>query len=324
MNDIIDIEKTFFALPDMVVITDIYYYIINYNRPGIWGGLKKGKNIKKFVQVGSDKREFTENGKSYYLTISPVTSGESQTGYIFYFTDITEKKRQLDDIRKKSDELAAANQKITESNRELSEFAERIREIADENEKIQIAKHIHDDAGHTLTILHSISQTCLTLLKKGGADAEYREYVGKGTQLCKESIGRHMHFDGYGAEIGLNETLSRFSASALFPVELKIIGEERGQSEKTSGNVLKICKEAYHNTLSHTLADHLNIGLEYKNDETILTIGDNGLCGDMFEKGFGLTKMEETAAEMGASIVFRHEAGRSFEITVRWRGRGEF
>ena len=39
------LEQAFRLLPDTVIITDIYWYILDFNRPGPFEGLKKGKNL---------------------------------------------------------------------------------------------------------------------------------------------------------------------------------------------------------------------------------------------------------------------------------------
>jgi signal transduction histidine kinase len=226
----------------------------------------------------------------------------------------------LNEITKKNEELTEANKKITDTNRELSEFAEHIEKIADENEKIQIAEHIHDDVGHTMTVLHTVSQMGRMMIKKGNV-SQFRSLVGEGLRLCEKGAGKREINEERGAGASLNVTLKRFASRALFPVKLRISGDEWERTEGISGGVLKICKEAYHNTLSHTMADAIMIGLEYAGGEMTLHISDNGRCGEVFRKGFGLTKMEETAAEMNAEIHLKHEPGKCFEITLRLRER---
>ena len=319
MGEMIDLRWAFLMIPDLIIITDLYYYIIDFNRVGVWDNLKKGKSIRKYLEFDNTKDEFEIDGKIYGLKITPVINGGQPTGYIFYFTNITGKRRILEEIKTKGEELESANKTIAQANAELSEYAKRAEEIADDTERVQVARHIHDNVGHTMTVLHTISQMCRILLKKSGVDAEYLSLRDEGVKLCDQGITEQRHYSVKRAYSSLGEAISDFSKTALFPVRLQISGTEPEAGQEVIEVILKICKEAYHNTLSHTMADHLSIDLAYEDGVIKLRIKDNGKCTGTFSKGYGLTRMEDAAHGSGADISFAHRPGQGFEINFDWR-----
>ena len=81
----------------------------------------------------------------------------------------------------------------------------------------------------------------------------------------------------------------------------------------------RVCREAYHNTLSHSLADRLTIEVYMAPEVLRLHITDNGCFRGTLEKGFGLTTMEENVRASGGTIAFEAEEGRGFGISAEWR-----
>ena len=83
--------------------------------------------------------------------------------------------------------------------------------------------------------------------------------------------------------------------------------------------VSRILKEAYHNTMEHSLGDAREVKLEGCEGSFTLTIRDNGSFRGPVEKGFGLMAMEEYVNASGGEIRFLTEEGKGFGIVVTWR-----
>ena len=84
--------------------------------------------------------------------------------------------------------------------------------------------------------------------------------------------------------------------------------------------VSRILKEAYHNTMEHSLGDAMDVRLVGSEDCFTLTIRDNGSFRGPLEKGFGLMAMEEYVRASGGEIRFLTEEGKGFGMVVTWRG----
>ena len=81
----------------------------------------------------------------------------------------------------------------------------------------------------------------------------------------------------------------------------------------------RILKEAYHNTLDHSFADTMQVSVDLTESSAKISISDNGKFHGEFEKGFGLSVIEESVIASGGEITFVAESGRGFGIITEWR-----
>ena len=308
-------EQAFRLLPDTVIITDLYWYILDYNRPGPFEGLKKGRNLSRYMP---DCREmpcgrYACHGRVYQRSTSRIYTDGIQGGYVVCLVDITEKEQLVEVRRQKSAELEAMTREQTQANAELEEYARQARTLTDYDEQLRIARAIHDGAGHAMTALNTISRMCLQL-KDTDAD-KYAGLLDEGIAICQraEHEGIERHFGS------LREMLEMFQKTSPFPVCLSMTGEEPPFVAGLLDVIQGVCREAYHNTLSHSLADHLNMEVTMTEQTLTLRITDNGRFHGALEKGFGLRTMEENVRASGGQVHFEAEEGKGFGVVAEWR-----
>lgn len=58
-----NLKATFAAIPDLVIITDMYQYIIDYNHLGLFENMKKGRKISEYMKI-----DFNESSQEYKKT----------------------------------------------------------------------------------------------------------------------------------------------------------------------------------------------------------------------------------------------------------------
>ena len=311
--------QMFSALPDTVIFTDAYWYVLDYNRRGPFEKIKKGKKFTHFMPdcVTLENGEWRSGNRSYMRTITPLYEKKQCAGYTIYLVDITEKAWLLEQSRKKSRELSQLTQILKKRNEELEQITRQAEALSDYSEQMYIARVIHDGAGHTITAVHAISQMCLDCRETD--PGQYKELLEAGIKLCHYTNpeDRELQSDSLA---GLLEQLQRNSP---FPVRLQIRGEEPDFASGLYRTIYRICREAYHNTLSHSLADTLWITLNMDSRSLDLEISDNGSFRGELRKGFGLTNMEKAVLSSGGIISFLAEQGRGFGIKVSWRLQNE-
>lgn len=312
-------EQAFRLLPDTVIITDLYWYILDYNRPGPFEGLKKGRSLSRYMPDCRDMPAgvYPCSGRVFQRSVSKVYTEGVHGGYVVYLVDITEKERLVEERRCRSAELEALTRKQAQANAKLEEYARQVETLTDYEEQLRIARTIHDGAGHAITALNTISRMCLQLRH---SDAErYRRLINEGIAICRRAEkGRiERRFDS------LTEMLEAFRDSCPFPVDLSITGEQPPFAAGLCDVILGVCKEAYHNTLSHSLADRLKIEVHMTDEKLTLRITDNGRFHGVLEKGFGLKTMEENVRASGGRIYFETEEGKGFGIAAEWRAHHE-
>lgn len=308
-------EQAFRTLPDTVIITDAYWYIIDFNRESPFGHLKKGRNLTNYMPDCQEqpRDRYYCGGKVFKRAVSPVSEGGVVAGYVVYLVDITEKERLTELRRRKSEELTKLVRKQAQANAELEEYVRQAEALNDVGEQVRIARAIHDNDGHAITALNTISRMCMML--RGSDPGEFRRLIAEGTAICRRTAEER---DQAGGRT-LRELLEEFRRGQPFPVDLSVTGEEPAFAAPLHEVILRMCKEAYHNTLSHSLADRLAIEARMAPDSLTMRIRDNGSFHGTLEKGYGLTAMEENVTATGGTLVFETEEGKGFGITAEWR-----
>lgn len=311
-----NLDILFRQMPDTAVITDAYGYVLDFNRNDKVTGLKKGLRLAKLIpDMFTQKESNVEIGDYIYSrVVSSVSSGKQTIGYTVIFTDITEEvilERQNED---RGRELRALTKAKSDANRKLAEYALEVKNLSDYAEQLRIARSIHDDSGHAVTEIHTICQMCLQLMDK---DIQtYRELIEEGIHICrKASAGGEM--ENYSS---LKELAETFFRRGSIENHVTCEGEEPAFMKEKYEAVSRLLKEAYHNTMEHSLGDAMDISLTGSEGSFTLTIRDNGSFRGPLEKGFGLMAMEEYVRASDGEIRFLTEEGKGFGIVVIWRG----
>ena len=134
----------------------------------------------------------------------------------------------------------------------------------------------------------------------------------------------------------------RSNASADSPLELALndVGEQlsedygagfkstvRGSVQAMDGliqdDVYQISREALTNAFRHAEASFINLDIEYRSDEVIVRVSDDGkgldasmLSGDYPKGHWGLPGMHERAQRLGASLNIMSEPGQGTSVTL--------
>ena len=312
-------EKTFRLLPDTVIITDVYWYILDYNRTEPFEKIRKGASLKRYMADCRDipAGRYEYGGKVYQRSTTPVYENGMHVGYVVYLADVTEKEKLVEQSLRKSAELEEMTREQAKANAELEEYVHQAEALCEYEEQVRIARSIHDDAGHVLTLLNTISQMCLQLRETD--PAKYQSLLKEGLDICKDAEEKKQ-WDAHTCA-SLRELLETIRDTSAFPIDLIIVGEEPEIAASLYSVIEKVCREAYHNTLSHSMADRMLIEAHMDPDLLTLRISDNGSFHGTFEKGFGLSTMEENVKRSGGTLSFDVKEGKGFGITAEWRAR---
>jgi len=313
-----NVRKLFDAIPDTVIITDTYGYVLDFNRSFPLDGLKKGRKLTLFIPdcFGGGEGEFLSGDRVFRRYTAKINNGRNDTGYTVRLSDATEEARLTSQRRKRSAELAELAAELSESNAKLSEFVMRVKELSDYSEQLRLAKVIHDDYGHAITELHTICLMCMNL--KDTDPERCARLLEEAKSICRraEKERDKRKFDS------LSGMLSDFAQKSAFPVETEIVGEEPPFIKDKYETIASVCGEAYHNTLSHSMADKFIIKALMDENTVKLILTDNGKFHGAFEKGFGLKTMEENVRASGGTVRFETENGKGFCTAVEWRNNG--
>ncbi len=307
-------EQALRLLPDTVIITDVYWYILNFNQAAPFEGLRKGQRLTAFMPdcASLPRDRLSRNGKVYQRSVTPVYDHGLHVGYTAYLADITDRENLTEQLRRRSAELDAMTRQQARANEELEAYVRQAEQLSVYEEQLRIAHAIHDDAGHAVTALNTISRMCLQLRE---SDPErYQSLLDEGLALCEQASAERKK----PRCSSLREMLEGLRAATTFPVELIVTGEEPPFAGALHEIIGKVCREAFNNTLAHSLADRLTVELAMTPEALSLHIRDNGCFRGPLEKGFGLTEMEENVHRTGGTVAFETEEGAGFGIRAEW------
>jgi signal transduction histidine kinase/ligand-binding sensor domain-containing protein len=196
-------------------------------------------------------------------------------------------------------------------------------------ERNRIAREIHDTLAQGFVAV----SLQLELLSRKLADApegvrnlvgQTRGLVQSGLEEARRSI---WELRSQGSDSGdFRARLSRMAADiakrAGLNVQFSVLGTYRELPEKIESEFLKIGQEAVTNVVRHANAKQVKIDLAYGDKKVRMTIADDG-CG--FEGTanssgpdghFGLRGMRERAAQIGAQLAVKSQAGEGTQIDV--------
>jgi signal transduction histidine kinase len=120
----------------------------------------------------------------------------------------------------------------------------------------------------------------------------------------------------------ISETAQRAAAEANLELTIDVDGGAPRLSASVENNLLRIVQEAITNTVTHSGARHLEVGLQFSRELLRLRVRDDG-CGFDTQRAaapgsghYGLMGMHERANRIGARLTFTSQVAGGTEVLV--------
>lgn len=307
------------------------------------GARKKGRASDERWHVRKDGSRFFASG-----VMMPLYIGKRLSGYAKIASDLTEKKRQAEELQRAHDELELRvnerTKELAESNLALvSEMEER--EVAErqridllrrlvssqELERRRIARDLHDQLGQRLTALR-LKIASLKDTLPGAKDFLPRV---QRLQEISEKLDAEVSFLAWELrpsaldDLGLTDAIGAFvnewSKHYEIPADFYAanLGNERLNREAET-HLYRISQEALNNIAKHANPSQVTAILERRGNNVILIIEDDGVGFDPVSeripqesgKGLGLVGMRERAMLVGGNVEIESAPGKGTTIYV--------
>jgi two-component system sensor histidine kinase UhpB len=225
----------------------------------------------------------------------------------------------ITDRKKNENELVAKNEQL----RELSEHLQNVRE----QERANIAREIHDELAQQLTLI----KMDITSLQKRLANSDQmttekleglRAMVDESVKTVRKisSQLRPSILDDMGLSAAIEWQLNDFGKRSGIKTKVTTIKEELPLPDMIRTGLFRIVQESLTNVARYANAKHVNVNLEHKNNELLLSIADDGIGFDKKEvtakKTFGLLGMKERAAMMKGHYMIETSPGKGTTVIV--------
>jgi len=207
--------------------------------------------------------------------------------------------------------------------------------VAQEEERRRIARELHDETSQALSGLALNLQALLHMAEMSGTqDDEFKAKLKKGHSLAIE-IGTEVSrlikelrptlLD----TLGLVPAIRQYAEANLGPRGINVSLECKGSAEPLSSAVeaglFRVAQGAISNIARHSQAKNAAIALEYKADELLLCVSDDGKGFDVSElteiddsgRGRGLFSMKERVELLGGTCSVKSQAGQGTTVMAR-------
>ncbi len=211
---------------------------------------------------------------------------------------------------------------LNESKKELEKAYEAVREVSVLEERQRIAKEIHDTAGHSLTTVIMQTESAKLIVEDNPEEAKSK-IVAANLQArhALEELRDSVHLlSGATAQKSVKDELLSIIHESTDGTGIKIRSDvgEVSASQAKQRFLCNTLKEGISNGLRHGGATAFWFECKQEDNKILFLLSDNGkgVDGNIVNKGFGLTTMEERARALGGEITFTSEDEEGFEIRM--------
>ena len=259
----------------------------------------------------------------WYETVIDLLSISGAMVFTLVFTSIAVRESGArNEIQRLATDLRLANHR-------LAEYAAQVEELATMRERNRVAREIHDNLGHYLTVVNVQIEAAKTIMDKNPDKAQ--DALSKAQTLTQEGLSAVRHSVSALRESPLeNKTLAEALGKLIAESResgLIVNLEMEGDSEKSAAardpkvelTLYRAVQEGLTNVRKHARASQVEIGLRYLAEETTLSVADNGLgtaVPSKNEGSFGLIGIQERVQLLGGQMHIETAPQEGFQFTI--------
>lgn len=207
---------------------------------------------------------------------------------------------------------------------------EREREAAArvEQERVRIARDLHDLMAHTVSVISLHTDVAREALSDDPATAE--RSLAAARAACRE-VGRELRATLHalrdpGTEDAPAPGLDRLGAlvdtvtAAGLEVRVRTDGGPAALPAIADATAYRVIQEALSNVLRHADATTVRIELDHREEAVVIRVSDDGRGGEIGvagTRGWGIVGMRERLALLGGGLDVRSRPGEGFVVEAR-------
>ena len=247
------------------------------------------------------------------LSIKAFKVGE---GMGLILTDITERKRSEEELRRYSERLRAMAAKLS---------------ATEEEERRCLAQELHDQVGQYVTALSiNLSRASTQLPEETAAPVrsildDSQSIVEQMSEVIRDIMAdlRPPVIEDYGLVAAIRWYADRFASRT--GINVTVQGEEPSPrlSSPHESALFRIAQEVLTNVAKHAQATKVSVNVAAKSEKVRLVIKDDGIGFDTAEvavsngqRGWGLVIMSERVRSMGGSFNIESRPGHGTRVIV--------
>jgi signal transduction histidine kinase len=211
---------------------------------------------------------------------------------------------------------------LEEANVQLAAYATQAEELAMTQERNRLAREIHDNLGHYLTIVNVQIEAAKVVMDSEpdrALDAmnKAQELAQKGLIRVRESVAA-LRESPVSAR-PLHEAIASLVAEAQstgIVTEFKVAGDPQALENKVALALYRAAQEGLTNVRRHARASRVDVLLDFQPGEVRLEVQDNGVGAADTTGGFGLLGIRERMQLLGGRLETSTGVGKGFCLTA--------
>jgi signal transduction histidine kinase len=239
---------------------------------------------------------------------------------IFFVAVFSQFRLNEQKARERAEELA---EQLETVNHQLAEYALQAEELAVTQERNRLAREIHDNLGHYLTIVNVQIEAARITLDTDAARAvdaltKAQEFTRKGLTSVRESVAalRVSPVEDRPLEDAIAGLVEE-SQSSGFPIHFVMIGQSHPVESKSALAIYRAVQEGLTNARKHSHASSVDVELDFSRlDKLRLVVRDDGVGAAGTSGGFGLIGIVERVHLLGGQFKVETQPGQGFCLEV--------
>ncbi|MEM9776049.1 MAG: sensor histidine kinase [Chloroflexota bacterium] len=237
--------------------------------------------------------------------------------FVVTFTRLT---MEADEARTKAESLT---KELENANRKLGEYAIQAEELATTQERNRIAREIHDNLGHYLTVINVQLEAAKVTMEAKPEKAQ--DAIDKAQNLTKEGLQAIRNSiaslrENPVAQRPIPEAIAELikeNQQAGIDTDFEVSADPRPLSPNAKLTLYRIVQEALTNVRKHSQASQVSVLLDYHQPETVhLTIKDDGVGSAGTGSGFGLIGISERVASLNGTLDIQSAPQEGFAMAI--------
>ena len=205
---------------------------------------------------------------------------------------------------------------ITRSNQELRAAREELARLAVSEERLRIARDVHDLLGHSLSVIALKSELAAKLVDRDPrrAAAELEDIQGVRRRALTEVRGA---VQGYRT-LGLTEAVEGAKAAlAAAGIGYRVDGGQIAVSQQVESVLAWAVREGTTNVVRHSNAEHCDIRIRSNDNSAAVEVEDDGsVSTPSGEAGSGLAGLAERASDVRGTLEAGVKRGGGFRLRL--------
>ena len=239
---------------------------------------------------------------------------------IFFVAVFTQARLSEQQARENTERLMAA---LEEANVHLAAYATQAEELAMTQERNRLAREIHDNLGHYLTIVNVQIEAAKVVMNSDPERAwdamnKAQDLTQRGLTRIRESVAtlRESPVSNRPLREAIASLVEETQNTGIVTA-FKVAGEPQTLENKVALALYRAAQEGLTNVRKHARASRVDVLLDFSRPgEVCLEVKDNGVGAAATAGGFGLLGIRERVQLLGGRFEASTGVGKGFCLTV--------